>query len=168
MTTCTITGMLAARCAELSAGCTVNQATLDKWGINLNQLRRLAEGYKAGWLHNVMARITPLTMHNRNHYLAMADIFVKSKEEAVMLLSRLENDMELFCNTAGIVVTEHMNLSNVSPELQVHVDLYMDIAHILHDKFGLDVADPIANMVTQPLFNATNPFVKDYVEKRFG
>lgn len=162
---------LSDKLSGFAAGCAVDMDAAGRWGLDLATMRKLGEAYRAGWLHNVMARITPLTMRKREDYLAMADIFVDTKETAQNMLDHFANDMEMFCRNAGIVVTEHMNSENVSPELRAHVDLFMDISRIFNGKFGVPVIDPIEDLaIDQALteHESEDPFIAEFVKKHFG
>lgn len=153
----------------LSAGCNVDDSALKRHNIDIPTLKKLGEAYRMGWLHNVLSRITPLTMRRRDDYLTMADIFIETEEAAGKLLDRFDADLELFCSVAEIHVTEHMTSKNVSEELRAHVDLYNDIAEVLYRKFNeMDRRDPIQSLVASPIVTgATNPFIKDFIDDRF-
>jgi hypothetical protein len=161
---------LTQRFCDLSAGCEVDSAAVDRWQANLPTLRKLGEGYRMGWLHNVLARITPLTMQRKEDYIMMADLFVLTAQEADHVLDRFDNDLELFCSMAEIVVTPHMTVNNVSDELRAHINLYMDIQEVLCRKFKqVKRRDPIANLVNSPIMNEnSNPFIKDFIDQKFG
>ncbi len=167
------TRTLSERCLELAAlGYDVDCAAAAKWGLDLATLKRLAEAYRMGWLHNVMSRITPLTVRRQEDYVVMADLFILSEEEAAQLLSKFQTDMELFCQMAGIQITEHMTKDGVSPELKAHVALYDAIANLLAVKYGILAADPIQEMALAPLDCALdshdgNPFVRQFLDERF-
>lgn len=161
-------GQLAGRFCFLAAGCSVDQKAIKRWNVDLAALKKLGEAYRMGWLHNVMSRITPLTMRRREDYLAMADIFIEDAAAAELLLDRFEADMELFCSMAGIRITNHMTMQNISPELQAHVALYKDINDILTGKFNIVERDPIAILAEGPFANeATNPFVREFLDSHF-
>lgn len=131
-------------------------------------VKKLEESCNAGWLHNVLSRITPLTMRRRDDYITMADIFITTPEESNSLLDRFDADIELFCSMAEISVTKHMTRHTVSEELKAHVDLYCDISEILTRKFGIDLRDPILMLVESPIMlEATNPFIKEFMDERF-
>ncbi len=163
-----MTQTLAKRCVDLSAGCYVDSAAMDKHAVDLTQLRYLAKAYRAGWLTNVMSRITPLTMRKQKDYVLMADLFVETQEQAQALLNKFIDDMELFCSIAGIELTEHMNMNNASIEIQAHVTLYMNIASCFQEKFGLELVDPVQQMTQQPiLMSERNLFVQKFVAREF-
>lgn len=129
---------------------------------------RLANACEAGWLHNVLSRITPLTLRRRDDYIAMADIFIMNAEQAESLLDRFDADLELFCSMAEISVTKHMTVETVSDELRSHVELYMDICSLLAHKFGIVKRDPITMLTESPIMlEATNPFIKEFMDERF-
>ena len=132
-------------------------------------LSRLKESYDSGWLHNVLGRITPLTLRRRDDYMCMADVFITSSDQANHLLDRFDADLELFCSVAEITVTKHMTVKNVSEELRSHVDLYTDVATLLSKKWGIEKRDPIQQLVDSPIMlEATNPFIKEFVDQKFN
>lgn len=129
---------------------------------------RLENACDAGWLHNVLSRITPLTLRRRDDYIAMADIFITNSDQAEALLDRFDADLELFCSMAEISITKHMSIENVSDELKSHVELYMDICSMLSHKFGIVKRDPIQMLTDSPIMSeATNPFIKEFMDDRF-
>ena len=164
---------LSERCLELAAlGYDVDCAAVGKWGVDLATLKRLAEAYRMGWLHNVMSRITPLTVRRQEDYVAMADIFILSNEEANQLITKFQTDMELFCQMAGIRITEHMTKETVSKELKSHVALYDAISELLTVKYGIIAADPIQEMALAPLEDGLdshdgNPFIREFMDQQF-
>lgn len=142
---------------------------IEKRQLDALTVSRLKESYDSGWLHNVLGRITPLTLRRREDYMAMADIFVTSTEQAEHLLDRFDGDLELFCSVAEITVTQHMTLDNVSEELRAHVDLYMDVARLMHKKWGIELRNPIQQLIESPIMlEATNPFIKDFMDQKFS
>lgn len=164
-----MTTSLKERACRLSAGCEIDEEAVERWGIDLATLKKLGEVYRMGWLHNVLSRITPLTMRQRDDYLMMADIFVVDEEVAEGILDRFDSDLELFCSMAQIQITEHMTLDNVSEELRSHIDLYVDIADILCKKFDLEPRDPITMLTTSTNFiEDENDFILDFVDKHFN
>lgn len=141
---------------------------VERWKLTEPTLKKLGEAYRMGWLHNIMSRITPLTLQRRDDYLAMADIFIQDGETAQHVLDRFDADLELFCSVAAIHVTEHMNMSNVSDELSSHASLYNEVQEIFVKKFGLEARDPIAMLALNPITDEfTNPFIKDFIDERF-
>lgn len=159
---------LADRCMQLSAGCDVDCAAVERWNLDIPTLRKLAEAYRMGWLHNVMGRITPLTLRRREDYLAMADVFIDTPEAAQRLLDKFQTDMELFCQLAGITITEHMTAETCSPELRAHVELYQQVAQLLADKYAIEVQDPVQAMVYSPMnADAGNPFICSFLDEKF-
>jgi hypothetical protein len=163
----TIGRTLAQRCLQLSAGCDVDYDAVQRWNVDLSSLRKLSEAYRMGWLHNVMGRITPLTVRKRDDYLAMADIFIDTQEAAQRLLDKFKADMELFCQLAGIRITGHMTAQTVSEELKAHVELYDTVAQLLCSKFDMSYDDPVQAIANSPIEDACNPFVSDYMDSRF-
>lgn len=141
----------------------IERRNLDEVAVN-----KLTEAVEAGWLHNVLSRITPLTMRRRDDYIAMADIFITTSTEAESLLDRFDADIELFCSMAEISVTKHMTVHNVSDELKAHVDLYCEVAELMTKKFGIELRDPIQMLIESPIMlEATNPFIKEFMDERF-
>lgn len=159
---------LAERLCFLAAGCEVDENAVREHDLDLATLRKLGEAFRSGWLHNVMSRITPLTVRQQEDYVSMADIFIPHKEEAISLLERFDADLELFCSMADIQVTEHMTVASVSDELKAHVALYNAVARLFETKFELSWHDPVQNLAQNPIVSdATNPFIKDFVSKKF-
>lgn len=146
-----------------------DNAAIEKRKLDSVTVARLKESYDSGWLHNVLGRITPLTLRRREDYIVMADIFIASSEQADHLLDRFDGDLELFCSVAEITVTKHMTAANVSEELRAHVELYTDVANLMHKKWGVEKRDPIRQLVEAPIMlEATNPFIKDFVDSKFN
>ena len=147
----------------------MNQEAADKRHIGEKNANKLEEAYQAGWLHNVLSRITPLTMRRRQDYIVMADLFIENDEAAEHVLDRFDSDLELFCSVADITVTKHMTSANVSDELRAHVDLYNEIAEIFYNKFDIEKRDPVQNLTLSPIMNeSTNPFIKEFMDDRFN
>ena len=161
---------LTQRFCDLSAGCEVDSQAVERWNANLPTLRKLGEAYRMGWLHNVLSRITPLTMQRKEDYLMIADLFVLNSDEAERILDRFDSDLELFCSMAEIVVTPHMNANNMSDEIRAHVNLYLDIQDILCKKFtDVQRRDPLHNLANSPIMSEnSNPFIKDFIDQKFG
>ncbi len=141
---------------------------VERWNLTAQTLKKLGEAYRMGWLHNVMSRITPLTLQRRDDYLAMSDIFIQDAETAKHVLDRFDADLELFCSVASIQVTEHMTIETVSDELSAHASLYAEVQEIFVKKFGLEARDPIAMLALNPITDEfTNPFIKEFIDERF-
>ena len=153
---------------QAAAGCYVDGEAAQKRALEMPQVRKLADAYRMGWLHNVLSRITPLTLQRRDDYVAMADLFIETAENAEHVLDRFDADLELFCSVAEIQVTPHMTKENVSDELKAHVSLYDEIAHIFHEKFGTELRDPIQCLTESPIMSEhSNPFIKEFMDTRF-
>lgn len=153
---------------QLSAGCYVDVEAVKRRDIELPTVRKLAEWFRSGWLHNVLSRITPLTMQRMDDYVVMADLFVEDAEMANHVLDRFDADLELFCSVADIQVTEHMTAANVSDELKAHVSLYTAVSTLFERKFNIEKRDPIVSLTQSPIMNeASNPFIKEYMDTRF-
>tara|TARA_Y100001960_G_scaffold210572_1_gene219773 strand:- start:536 stop:1048 length:513 start_codon:yes stop_codon:yes gene_type:complete len=153
------------------AGCAVDMTALDEWGIDdLHFVKKLSDQFHMGWLHNVMARITPLTIDKADDYLIMADLFISTKEEANHVLDRFDSDIELFCSVAGVEVTKHMTASTVSEELEAHVALYMAVEKIFANKFRfMELRDPIKQITHQPITEEySNEFIKNFMDDKFN
>lgn len=157
------TGSLAKRLCTVAAGCAVDGDVVRRRRIDLAALRKLGEAYRAGWLHNVMGRITPLTLRQSSDYEVMADLFVMTAEDAQRLLERYLQDLEIFCASVGIV-------SPKAPEVEAHINLYQSIGKIFSRKFDLDVAAPeisgTAVLAAEEV--EMNPFLKEFVTTKFG
>lgn len=156
---------------DMIAGRTVDMQALEEWKLNdLHFLKKLADQYNSGWLHNVMARITPLTIDKADDYLLMADLFVTTKQEANHVLDRFDSDIELFCSVAGVEVTKHMTAATVSEELEAHVALYMAIEKIFANKFKfMDLRDPIKQITNTPITaEYSNEFIRNFMDTRFN
>lgn len=156
---------------ELVLGCKINFEALDFWCVeDIHSLQKLADQYQMGWLHNVMSRITPLTLEKVDDYLMMADVFVTTRDEANHVLDRFDSDLELFCSVAGVNVTKHMTAANVSEELESHVALYMEIEKIFAQKFKLmELRDPIQQITNSPMTSEySNEFIKNFMDVKFN
>lgn len=153
---------------QSAAGCYVDGDAARRRDIDMPQVRKLADAYRMGWLHNVLSRITPLTLQRRDDYIAMADLFIETPENAEHVLDRFDADLELFCSVAEIQVTPHMSKETVSDELKAHVSLYEEIAQVFHDKFGTELRDPIQSLTDSPIMSEhSNPFIKEFMDTRF-
>lgn len=156
---------------EKIVGCQINEEALEFWCIeDIRSLQKLADQYQRGWLHNVMSRITPLTMGKMDDYLMMADLFITTKDEANHLLDRFDSDLELFCSVAGVHVTKHMTAASVSEELEAHVSLYMEIEKIFAKKFKLmELRDPVQQLTDSPMTQEySNEFIKNFMDIKFN
>ncbi len=158
---------LAESCLGVFSGCDVDYDAIKNSGLDAPTLRRMAEAYRSGWLNNVMGRITPLTVSRQGEYLTMADIFIDTPDYAQHLLDKYQADIELFCHSAGIIITEHMTAETVSDELQAHVNLYNAVSSIFEKKFNTEYVDPVQEMATAPLDDMCNPFIRDFMDEKF-
>jgi len=153
---------------QASTGCYVDSAAARRMEIDMPKLRKLADAYRMGWLHNVLSRITPLTLQRRDDYIAMADLFIETAESAEHVLDRFDADLELFCSVAEIQVTPHMTMHSVSDELSAHTSLYQEIAEVFYRKFDIEHRDPIRNLTLSPIMSEhSNPFIKEFMDSRF-
>lgn len=153
---------------QASAGCYVDAKAARRLEIDMPRLRKLADAYRMGWLHNVLSRITPLTLQRRDDYIAMADLFVDSAESAEHVMDRFDADLELFCSVAEIQVTPHMTRDTVSEELKAHVGLYDEISAVFEEKFSIEGRDPIKSLTDSPIMSEhSNPFIKEFMDTHF-
>jgi hypothetical protein len=156
---------------DMIAGCPVDVKAAEEWQIDdLHTIKKLAEQYHMGWLHNIMSRITPLTMEKADDYLIMADLFITTKQEANHVLDRFDSDLELFCSIAGVNITKHMTALTVSEELEAHVALYMAVEKIFANKFKfMELRDPIKQITNTPITHEySNDFIKNFMDVRFN
>jgi hypothetical protein len=159
---------LADRCLSLCAGCDFDARAVDRWGLDLPRLRKLAEAYRSGWLHNVLSRITPLTLRSADDYAAMADIFIMDADSANALLDKFEADLELFCSLADVCVEDGVAAEDMVPELEAHLTLYNRVAGLLQRKFGIEARNPLETISLAPINGVeADSFVRHFVEKRF-
>lgn len=160
---------LSGRLCFLAAGCCVDQAAMKRWNTDLATLKKMGEAYRAGWLHNVMSRITPLTMVNQDDYIAIADLFVETAEDAEEVLNRFDQGIEHYCQCAEIEVYPTASMLTVTPKIRAHIHLYAAINQLFAQKFGVAMRNPIlvaahANSGEEADFN---PYIKEYVEGYF-
>ncbi len=164
-----MTQTLADYCRNVAAGVGYDAAAMNRWNLDLAKLKRLGAAFRAGWLHNVMSRITPLTLSTSQDYCAMADLFVCTANDAEGLLDQFDQELEMFCGMADITVTPHMTSENVSPELKAHVDLYNAVQDVLMEKFGIEQRDPVAQLGESTMIRqGSDAFVTNFVQQRFA
>ena len=156
---------LASRLCLLAAGCCVDPEAVRRRELDLPKIRRLGEAYRLGWLHNVMSRITPITLRDREDYVAMADLFVEDVIAADHLLDRFEADLATFCAQAGISAHN----GKVPPELRAHVGLFASVNDVFTKKYSMEPRDPLANIdIPTATEDELNPYMADFVEAKFG
>lgn len=154
---------LVARSLDLAAGIRTNAAAYDEWNINLAKLQKLGKCYREGWLHNVLTRITPITLREMDDYLMMADLFITSKSEAQYLCSVLSRSLSAFSTIAGIPAT-----SKVVPiQLTNHVELYKGIASRLETRFAFKAPAPFASTTISRDMQSQIPFIRSFINQHF-
>jgi hypothetical protein len=159
------------RSLELAAGTPVSRAAYEELAeqgqMNLAKLQALGKAFRQGWLHNVLARITPLTARETTDYTNMAALFVQNKAQAEMLMHKLSADLSRFATLAGVTVGASGN-SAVPVALLQHVNLYQQIGAVLQASVGAKVPAPFASTTISSRDQADMPFVRDYVRERFA
>lgn len=148
---------------NVAAGTVVDGCAYQAWGSRLNmmKLKALGNAYRAGWLHNVMGRITPLTVRDQTDYVMMADLFVLTAESAEMMLRKMSRDLTAFATVSGVMF-EH---GQVPPKLAQHVAMYRAVAAKLEEKFGLAAPALFASTTIDAAMQAQMPFIRSFVSK---
>lgn len=148
---------------NVAAGTVVDGCAYTAWGSKLNmmKLKALGQAYTKGWLHNVMARITPLTVRDQDDYVMMADLFVLSSETAEVLLRKMSRDLTAFATAAGVMF-EH---GNVPPKLAAHVAMYKAVARKMEQKFDIEAPKLFASTTFDSAMQAEMPFIRSYMAK---
>lgn len=163
----TLTTTLYSRSLELAAGVPVNAAAYEEavaaGDMNLAKLQALGRAFRQGWLHNVLARITPLTTRETTDYTRMAALFIGSQAEAEVLLTKLSADLSRFATLAGVIVQGQ----RVPQPLQQHVALYQAIAATLSETFGMQAPKPFASTTIDATAQAEMAFVRQFVKEKF-
>lgn len=154
---------LVERSLDLAAGTRVSLEAYEHWGINLAKLQSLGRCYRQGWLHNVLRRITPLTIRQLDDYAMMADLFIQTPADAKLMLGRMSQDLSRFATAAGVMPT----LSGTAPALQIHVQLYQKLAALLEDKFDFIAPAPFASATFDAQAQAEMPFVRNFIKQHF-
>lgn len=149
---------LADKLLDVTAGMPVDPKAFHQHSLNLAKLKTLAVGYKQGWLHNLMGRITPYTLRSPDDYVMMADLFVPNAESAQALLSKMSADMTAFATTAGLAYT--------APEMSRHRELYQRLSTMLGSKFGVETPAPFASTVFRADQQAHMAFVRGFLRSR--
>lgn len=154
---------LVQRSLDLAAGTRTNADAYEDWGVNLAKLKSLGSCYRNGWLHNVLSRITPITLHEMDDYVMMADLFITSKPEAQQLLQSLSRGLSGFAAVAGLQAG-----GNVVPiQLTNHVALYNRIAGTLAERFQFKAQAPFTSVTVNRELQAQIPFVRSFLQQHF-
>jgi hypothetical protein len=163
----TVHNSLFQRSLELAAGTAVNRAAYEalteQGEMNLAKLQALGKCFKQGWLHNVLARITPLTARATTDYENMATLFITDKAQAELLLAKMSADLSRFATLAGVMVGDTVPMA-----LLPHVSLYQKIAVGLAQTHGAKVPAPFASATIDAATQAAMPFVRNFVRQRFA
>lgn len=154
---------LVARSLDLAAGTRTSVQAYDDWGINLAKLQKLGKCFREGWLHNVLTRITPITLREMDDYMMMSDLFISSKSDAQYLCSVLSRSLSAFATVAGVQAT-----SKVVPiQLTNHVALYAQIARNLEERFDFKAPAPFASTTISREMQAQIPFIRNFMTQHF-
>jgi hypothetical protein len=162
----TMTTNLFNRSLELAAGVPVNRAAYElaaETGMNLAKLQVLGKAYRQGWLHNVLARITPLTARETTDYTTMAAMFITTKADAETLLAKLSSDLSRFATLAGVIVEG----KRIPQPLQPHYALYEAIASQMAELHGVQAPKAFASTTIDAAAQAEMAFVRKFIKERF-
>jgi hypothetical protein len=151
-------GTLADHVLDLAAGMPVDKRAYHRRSLNIPRLQALARAYRAGWLDNVLRRVTPLTTYNLEDYVAMADLFVTERAVAERLLAKMSTDLSTFAALSGLAAMP----GHVPEELRAHVALYEAIGQVLAGKFGVAVPAPFASARLDAKAQAEMAFVRAF------
>jgi hypothetical protein len=154
---------LVARSLDLAAGQRTNAQAYDDWNINLAKLQKLGKCFREGWLHNVLTRITPITLREMDDYLMMADLFINNKSDAQDLCAVLSRSLSAFATVAGFPASAKV----VPIQLTNHVALYRQIAARLEERFGFTAPAPFASTTINRDMQAQIPFIRQFVNQHF-
>lgn len=148
---------------NVAAGTTVDACAYQQHSLRLNmvKLKALGNAYKQGWLSNLMARITPLTVRDGDDYVMMADLFITEVGQAQELLAKMSRDMSAFATAAGLFYSP----SFTPPEMTQHVRLYNRIASALATKFGFKAPQPFASTTIDASVQAQMPFIRTFLRQ---
>jgi hypothetical protein len=155
---------LVERNLDLAAGTHVSREAYENWGINLAKLQSLGRCYRNGWLHNVLRRITPLTINQFDDYLMMADLFIANAADAKLMLGQMSQDLSKFATAAGVVPS----LTGSPPMLHNHLRLYFELAALLEYKFMISIPAPFASTTVDVSAQEEIPFIRSYLKQRFA
>ena len=163
----TLATTLYSRSLELAAGVPVNaaayEAAVTAGEMNLAKLQALGKAFRQGWLHNVLARITPLTTRETTDYTRMAALFIGSQTEAEALLNKLSADLSRFATLAGVIVQGQ----RVPQPLAQHLALYQAIAAQMEETFAIQAPKPFASATIDAAAQAEMAFVRQFVKETF-
>ncbi len=158
---------LFSRSLELAAGVPVNRAAYEAAvdaGMNLAKLQALGRAYRQGWLHNVLARITPLTARETTDYSLMAALFITTKAEAESLMAKLSADLSRFATLAGVIVEG----KRIPQPLQMHYQLYQTIGAQLQETYGIFMPKAFASTTIDATAQAEMMFVRKFIKGHFA
>jgi hypothetical protein len=163
----TLATSLYSRSLELAAGVPVNAEAYEQYctegDMNLAKLQVLGKAFRQGWLHNVLARITPLTARETTDYERMASLFITSPKAAEALLAQMSRDLSRFATAAGLLVN-----SVIPMALLQHTNLYQKIATQMADMHGIKAPKAFASTTIDAATQADMPFIRQYVRERFA
>ncbi|MFZ2587202.1 MAG: hypothetical protein WAZ18_03655 [Alphaproteobacteria bacterium] len=151
---------------NVAAGCTVDACAYGQWEhrLNMMKVKALGEGFLAGWLHNLMARITPLTARDTDDYLMMADLFITDATQATALLQKMSCDMSAFATAAGL----YFSPTTTPPEMALHKAVYQQIASRLGEKFGMETPAPFACATIKAVESEQSQrFIREFMNETF-
>jgi hypothetical protein len=151
-------GSLADKILDMTAGMPVDAAAFHKYGLNMAKLKTLATGFKQGWLHNLMARVTPITLRSADDYVMMAELFIPNASTAMHVLENMSADLTTFATSAGLAYS--------APEMAAHRQLYGRIAVALSAKFEFAAPAPFAPTVISAADQYKMSFVRNFLEER--
>ncbi len=155
------------RSLELAAGLPVNaeayEAEAAVGAMNLAKLQALGKAYRQGWLHNVLARITPLTARETGDYLLMARLFIHTQAQAEALLEKMSADLSRFATLAGLTVG-----ATVPKPLLPHLSLYQAMGQLLAEQHGASTPKPFASATIDASAQAEMVFVRGFIKQRFA
>lgn len=154
---------LVQRSLDLAAGTPVNADAYEHWGINLAKLKSLGSCYRNGWLHNVLARITPITLNEMDDYVMMAELFITTKAQARQLLQALNRGLSGFATVAGYNAAAQV----VPIQLANHVALYTRIAASLADTYDVEAPAPFTSTTINRELQAQIPFIRTFLSRHF-
>lgn len=155
---------LVERSLDLAAGTRVDLAAYESWGINLAKLQSLGRCYRQGWLHNVLRRITPLTLRELDDYVMMADLFIANAADAKLMLGAMSQDLSKFAIAAGI----NAGNTQLPPQIQNHLTLYNKLAGLLAEKFSMEAPAPFASATFDAEAQRDMPFVRNFLKQHFA
>lgn len=158
-------GHFADHTLNVAAGTPVDSRAYERWSVHLNMMkvRALGEAYRKGWLHNVMARVTPMTVRNSDDYCMMADLFVTDAATASAVLAQMSRDMSAFAVAAGLYFSPH----HTPPEMSAHMELYAHISTTLGNKFGFMPPEPFARTTIAASDMTHAGFVREFIQKSY-